>query len=179
MARADGARDIRVRVRTDPERARVRARVLEGSAEGLLRGEDIYITAWGRWTHEESSWWFAARESAYRPRNARLVFPAPERAGSIEKTVHEDGSVTIRLEEANPAFGLLSFAGPNATVTYRIAYSEAVPYVAAASAEPAVADGFAVTMDRRRGATVERPDPLPPATWDEVLARLEAGTWYS
>jgi len=173
---ADGTTVGRAHVAADPTEGRVRARVPVRRPSAPFDADGIYLTAWGRWEREGSEWRYSGGSAdAYRGTSARLFFPVPERAEKVRTTRHGNGTVTVRLVDARPSLGLFSVAGDDATLVYRIAFDDGTPYVEAAKATPAADGGLAVTVERRRGATVQRPDGLPPATPREVGDRLRTG----
>jgi len=173
---ADGTTVGRAHVAADPTEGRARARVPVRRPSAPFDADAVYLTAWGRWEQEGSEWRYSGGSAnAYRGTNARLFFPVPERAEEVRTTRHENGTVTVRLVDVRPSPGMLSFAGDGATLVYRIAFDDGIPYVAAAKAIPAPDGGLAVTVERRRGATVRRPDGLPPATLREAGDRLRTG----
>ncbi|WP_254840767.1 hypothetical protein [Natronomonas marina] len=166
----------RVGVAADPRAGRARLRVPDGYSSAPVPTEGAYVTPWGRWRRAGDDWTYdGSRHARFESTTSRIFFPTPGLADRIRKRTSDDGTVTVRLDDARTAPGPLSVAGDNATLTYRIAFDDGRPYVTNATARPATADGLAATVERRRGADVRRPDTLPPVTAREIRDRLAAG----
>lgn len=167
-----------LRIETDPSTGRMRAQMLEHGPNNPLVGEDVYLTPWGRWVRHSDGWTFEpGEEAAYDSADARILRPSIHSTTAIEKTVHENGSVTVTLTNSDPGLGMLSFAGSNVTCHYRIAFQDGRPYFIAASAEPTTEDGLYVRVQRRRGAQIQRPADAPWFTGREIRERIvEGGT---
>lgn len=164
-------------VNTTVDPAVARARVTAVSEQrSVVAGNEQYITGWGTWVRAGDRWQYESNEppgSRYESSSVRYMRPAPETARSLQTTEHDNGSVTIQVTDSNPG-GALSPAGPNATVTYRIAFQADRPYIAFARAVPA-GEGNIVTVRQQPGATVSRPAALPRATAQEAIDRLLTG----
>lgn len=172
----DETKATEIRTSIDPATGRVRSQVLKNESINPLVGEDVYITPWGQWTRDSDGWTYGSDvDGAYSPSSARILRPSPSNETDVAKTVHENGSVTITLRRSNPTWGMLSAAGSNVTSRYRIAFHDGQPYFAAASAEPTTEDGRRVTVERRRGADVQRPAGVPRFSARELSDRLTQG----
>lgn len=166
------------RIATDPATGHIRGQLLEHGPKNPLAGQDVYITPWGRWIRHTDAWKYeSGSQAAYNPEDARILRPPIHSTTGIEKTVHENNTVTITLRNSDPRLGLLSFAGSNVTSHYRIAFQDGHPYVVAASAEATTEDGLRVHVQRRRGARIQRPTDAPRISSRELRDRLvEGGT---
>lgn len=177
---ADGTIQGRSIIMSDPTTGRLRVRTVQDPSSDPTFAEDMYLTGWGRWSQDSDGWTYeSGQEAGYTPQIVRFLRPSPGTAESIEKTVHENGSVTIMLTSVNSGLGLPVFTGSNTTTIYRIAFHDDRPYFASAKAIPEDEDDeVIVVVDRTLGGTVDRPDELPPITLREVLDRLVAGALY-
>lgn len=172
----NGSTVTRISVAADTRRGRIRLRTPVRRVDVLVAADELYVTPWGEWERAGTDWQYSGGPDAgYDPRDPRLFVPIPASADRIRATTNADGTTTVRLEGARSSLGVLSVAGDDATLTYRIAVDDGRPYVVAATARPTDPDGLAATVDRRRGADVRRPEALPPAAPGEVRDRLLAG----
>lgn len=170
----------RFELAADPRAGQVRARIHEQGGEISLGADSLYRTGWGQWLRQDGEWRYdGSRDGVYDHDDVRLLQPNLAGAETVDRTGHENGSVTLTLEGGTPTTGLLALAGTNTTLTYRIAFDDGRPYVAFARAVPADGDGTAITVRREPGATVRRPAALPSVAPGELADRLVAGARYA
>lgn len=167
---------LQARLAAEPGEGRARFRTSVRRSAAPYRYDAVYVAPWGRWERRGDDWHYDGRPRAgYDATTPRLFFPSTYDADRTAKTVHDNGTVTVRIDGLGTTPGPLAAAGENATAHIRITFEDGHPYVVSATATPTDGTGLEVTVDRRRGAAVSRPEGLPPVTPREAGDRLVTG----
>ena len=170
--RENGTVRYRATVHDDPNRARFSRTQTAG--EGTLASPDIYVTGYGRWVDGGKGWYWTGvpDATAYGDllRGLVLFDPRDPPAGTYAAEEYRNGTVVVRSDAVLPPWDL-GLDEPR-EVRYHVEFVDDVPLVTRVVARGETSE-WVVTQ--RRGATVERPEALPPFTPREAFARLLNG----
>lgn len=150
----------------DPRRGRLRF-----STRGeVFSPRERYLLPWGEWTRGHDGWVWTGSPQAdgYLAVERGVLYYHDE--VDHDATRHANGSVTVRGAYV-PLPWDAGISDP-LEVTFHLEFEDGRPFLTRLVAR---GEHSQWTVTQRRGASVERPNPLPPVTFREVVARLVHG----
>lgn len=144
------------------------------AGEGTVASPEIYVTGYGRWVDRGRGWYWTGVPDATTYGDLRrgvvLFDPQDDPPGTHTTEQYRNGTVVVRSDAVLPPWDL-GLDEPHET-RYHVEFVDGVPFVTRVVARGETSE-WVVTQ--RRGATVERPEGLPPFTPREAFARLLNG----